>query len=75
MKTTNEWVNYFIEKNNGQNNLWITACGLEQAYKHSLKEKYCANCGARENLVEQEASCWIMERYYLCNDCIKYKKG
>ena len=68
MKTTNEWVNYFVDKF-GRNDTFITACGLEQAYRHSLKEKYCAHCGKTKRLIKQLASSWINQEYYLCESC------
>ena len=74
MKTTNEWVNFFIDRNGGHNDTITTACGLEQAYRHSLKEKYCAECGSVENLVKQPAGSWIHQEYYLCLSCDTYNK-
>lgn len=73
MKTCKEWVNYFDEKYGRQQ--FNVACGLEQAYKHSLKEKYCAECGSMENLIKQSASAWINLEYYLCADCDNYYKN
>lgn len=73
MKTCNEWVAYF-DKKYGKDKINV-ACGLEQAYKHSLKEKYCAKCGSMKNLIKQPASDWINLEYYLCNDCDNYYKN
>ena len=70
MKTTYEWIEYFDKKYPGDN--MNIPCGMEQAYRHSYKEKYCADCGSTENLILKPGGVWINEKHYFCNDCETY---
>lgn len=73
MKTTHEWVAYFDKKFPGDN--MNIPCGLEQAFIHSKKEKYCADCGSTKDLVLIPAGNWINQTHYFCKDCDTYWKN
>lgn len=68
-KTYYEWYLYYVNKNQSFEDAIPLA--LEQAYKHSAKEKYCAYCGTTKNITLKPASCWIHAEYYSCKKCEK----
>jgi hypothetical protein len=73
MKTTYEFADFFHNKYPGEQG--NNALALEQAFKKSKKEKYCAECASTENLILMPASSWIGLEYYQCKECNDYWKN
>jgi len=73
IRTVSEWFDFYTKREGYHKFNYGVA--LEQAFKHSIKEKFCAECGSTENLIKQPASGWIKLEYYLCNDCYNYYKN
>ena len=73
MKTIQEWFDFYNNRD-GYHKLNF-GVALEQAYRHSIKEKYCAECSSTENIVKQPESNWVKSEYYLCGNCHNYYKN
>jgi len=70
IRTVKEWIDFYNNRDGFDK--FNYAIALEQTFKHSIKEKYCAECGSTKNLIKRPACGWIKLEYYLCNDCNNY---
>jgi len=65
VKTMTEWFNWGMDKyDNG-------LVGVEQAYKHSMKDKICADCTSDKQLSKHKGII-VLNDYYLCKECENY---
>ena len=59
-----EWVAWAYERG------FPGAVGIEQAFRQSVRDKACARCGERSDLLLQDSRAWIKSTdYYLCQEC------
>jgi len=68
MKTMAEWFNWGIDKYDN------SMVGVEQAYKHSIKNKVCVSCLSKKGLTKHLGKIVLSSDYYLCEDCERFYK-
>jgi len=69
MKTMAEWFNWGMDK------YGTGLVGIEQAYKHSIKNKVCVDCLSPKNLVKHKGGIVLSSDYYLCEFCETWYKN
>ena len=67
MKTMAEWFNWGIDKYGN------SMVGVEQAYKHSIKNKACVDCLSKKDLIKYTGEITKSD-YFLCRECQDYWK-